>query len=137
MLLEGVLRISEKVSAEEIQSLARDLQLLRNQIQTVSSQASEYSITIEALANQDPGRPVFRSLGNLLLEVDDRESLKSELKEMLYDTLLSGNPGIWRFIRREAIEEMAKNHQSGRRDNSQKLWSLLVLQNWMDCWDIN
>tara|TARA_B100000686_G_C16772268_1_gene965976 strand:- start:1109 stop:1453 length:345 start_codon:yes stop_codon:yes gene_type:complete len=81
MLLEGVLRISEKVSAEEIQSLARDLQLLRNQIQTVSSQASEYSITIEALANQDPGRPVFRSLGNLLLEVDDRESLKSELKE--------------------------------------------------------
>ena len=63
--------------------------------------------------------------------------LKSELKEMLYDTLLSGNPGVWRFIRREAIEEMAKNHQSGRRDNSQKLWSLLVLQNWMDCWDIN
>lgn len=63
--------------------------------------------------------------------------LKSELKEMLYDTLLSGNPGIWRFIRREAIEEMAKNHQSGRRDNSQKLWSLLVLQNWMNCWDIN
>ncbi len=76
-----MLSISEKVSAEEIQSLARDLQLLRNQIQTASSQASEYSITIEALVNQDPSRPVFRSLGNLLLEVDDRESLETELKE--------------------------------------------------------
>ena len=43
------IRISEKVSAEDIQSLARELQLIRNQIQTVSSQVSEYSITIEAL----------------------------------------------------------------------------------------
>ena len=81
ILLTGVLSISEKVSAEEIQSLARDLQLLRNQIQTVSSQASEYSITIEALVNQDPSRPIFRSLGNLLLEVEDRVLLESELKE--------------------------------------------------------
>ena len=81
MLLEGVGRISESVSAEEIQSLARDLQLIRNQIQTVSSQASEYSVTIEALSNQDPEKPVFRSLGNLLLEVGDRDSLSSELKD--------------------------------------------------------
>ena len=80
MPLTGVKSNSEQVSAEEIQSLARDLQLLRGQIQTVSSQASEYSITIEALSNQDPSRPVFRSLGNLLLEVDDRDLLESELK---------------------------------------------------------
>ena len=73
--------MSEKVTAEEIQSLARELQLVRNQIQTASSQVSEYGITIEALVNQDPERPVFRSLGNILLEVEDRDSLASELGE--------------------------------------------------------
>ena len=78
---EGVISISEKVSAEDIQSLARELQLIRNQIQTVSSQVSEYSITIEALSTQDPNRPVFRSLGNLLLEVEDRETLESEISQ--------------------------------------------------------
>ena len=77
---EGI-RISEKISAEDIQTLARELQLIRNQIQTVSSQVSEYSITIEALSTQDPNRPVFRSLGNLLLEVGDRETLQSEISE--------------------------------------------------------
>ena len=77
---EGI-RISEKISAEDIQSLARELQLIRNQIQTVSSQVSEYSITLEALSTQDPNRPVFRSLGNLLLEVGDRETLESEISD--------------------------------------------------------
>ena len=87
---EGI-RISEKVSAEDIQSLARELQLIRNQIQTVSSQVSEYSITLEALSTQDPNRPVFRSLGNLLLEVGDRDTLESEIsdaKEALDEHLL-------------------------------------------------
>lgn len=96
--LAEVMSISEKVNAEEIQSLARDLQLIRNQMQTVSSQASEYGITIEALENQDSERPVFRSLGNILLEVEDRESLKSELvgaKESLDEHLK-------RLIEREA-----------------------------------
>ena len=81
MLQEEGIRISEKISAEDIQTLARELQLIRNQIQTVSSQVSEYSITIEALSTQDPNRPVFRSLGNLLLEVGDRETLQSEISE--------------------------------------------------------
>ena len=77
----GVTRISEEVTTEEIQSLARELQILRSQIQTISSQSSEYAITVEALSKQDPERPVYRSLGNILLEVDDRESLESELNE--------------------------------------------------------
>ena len=77
----GAIRISEEASAEKIQSLARELQILRSQIQTISSQNSEYGITVEALSNQDPERPVYRSLGNILLEVDDRQSLESELKD--------------------------------------------------------
>ena len=36
---------------------------------------------MEELSKQDPERPVYRSLGNILLEVKDRDSLESELKE--------------------------------------------------------
>ena len=37
-------------------------------------------LRVEALSKQDPERPVYRSLVNILLEVDDRESLESELR---------------------------------------------------------
>ena len=74
--------ISTRPSTEDIQALARELQALRGQIQSISSQRSEYGITIESLSEQDPSKPVYRSLGNILLEVevDDRDSLLEELK---------------------------------------------------------
>ena len=81
--LEGGDLISEQVTAEEIQGVARELQVVRNQIQTLSSQVSEYGITVEALEKQDPERPIFRSFGNLLLEVDDRDSLVNDMSEAI------------------------------------------------------
>ena len=108
----GAIRISEEVAAEESQSLARELQILRNQIQTISSQYSEYGITVEALSNQDPERPVYRSLGNILLEVDDRDSLESELK----DAQEALNEHLGRLVEREEsirkrYEEMAESFE--------------------------
>ena len=110
--LMGAIRISEEVTAEEIQSIARELQILRNQIQTISSQSSEYGITVEALSKQDPSRPVYRSLGNILLEVDDRESLESELK----DAQEALNEHLARLVEREEsirkkYEEMAESFE--------------------------
>ena len=104
--------ISNEVSAEEIQSLARELQILRNQIQTISSQSSEYGMTIEALSKQDIEKPVYRSLGNILLEVDDRDLLESELKES-YEAL---NEHLERLVEREEsirkkYEEMAESFE--------------------------
>jgi len=101
----GAIRISEEVSTEEIQSLARELQILRNQIQTISSQFSEYGITVEALSKQDPERPVYRSLGNILLEVDDRDSLESELK----DAQEALNEHLGRLVERE--ESIRKKYE--------------------------
>ena len=75
-----MIEISTRPSTEDIQALARELQALRGQIQSISSQCSEYGITIESLSEQDPSKPVYRSLGNILLEVDDRDSLLEELK---------------------------------------------------------
>ena len=65
----------KEVTAEDIQAIAREMQHIRSQIQTVSSQISEYGVTIDALENQDPDRPVYRSFGNILLEGEDMDSL--------------------------------------------------------------
>jgi len=64
---------------QDIQALVQELQLSRNQIQTVSTQINEISLTLESLSKQEKNRPVFRAVGNLLLEVDDRDDLVREL----------------------------------------------------------
>ena len=69
------------MTAQDLQAVAQELQLTRSQLQAVSAQVNEISLTLEAFASQDPSRPVFRAVGNLLLEVDDRQSLTDELDE--------------------------------------------------------
>ena len=64
---------------QDMQALVQELQLARNQIQTVSTQINEISLTLESLSKQDKNRPVFRAVGNLLLEVDNRDELVKEL----------------------------------------------------------
>ena len=60
-----------ELDSPDFQALVQELQLVRNQIQTVSTQVNEISLTLESLSTQDTERPVFRAVGNLLLEVDD------------------------------------------------------------------
>ena len=69
----------DHTNPQDIQALVQELQLARNQIQTVSTQINEISLTLESLSKQDKNRPVFRAVGNLLLEVDDRNELVKEL----------------------------------------------------------
>ncbi len=73
--------MSEENRSTELQAIVQELQMLRNQIQSFSSQISEYGLTLDALLNQDPDKSVYQSLGNLLLEVEDREKLRSELSQ--------------------------------------------------------
>ena len=61
----------EEVSVQDLQGVAQELQLVRSQLQAVTAQVNEISLTIEALGTQDPSRPVYRAVGNLLLEVED------------------------------------------------------------------
>ena len=70
-----------EASAQELQTLAQELQMVRSQMQAISSQISEISMTMESLDSQDPSRPVYRAVGNLLLEVDDRDALRNELED--------------------------------------------------------
>ena len=66
---------------ETIQRLAAQLQNIMQQIQTVETQMREIETTLGALESQDPDRPVYRQVGPLLLEVDDRSALKKELEQ--------------------------------------------------------
>ena len=65
---------------QQLQSLVQELQLLRGQIQSLTSQFNEISLTIEALKDQLPEKAVYRALGGVLLEVEDRDSLSNDLE---------------------------------------------------------
>ncbi len=64
---------------ERIQMLAGQLQNTMQQVQTVDTQIREIQATISALEVQNESRPVYRQIGPLLLEVEDRNLLKDEL----------------------------------------------------------
>ena len=103
----------EGVSVQDLQGVAQELQLIRSQLQAITAQVNEISLTIEALEGQDPSRPVYRAVGNLLLEVDDREALANELGESM--STFDSHAG--RLVERESAlvlqyEEMAKSFES-------------------------
>ena len=52
--------MTKEQTTEELQKIIQELQLLRGQIQTLSSQSSEYSLTMDSLESQSPDRPVYR-----------------------------------------------------------------------------
>tara|TARA_B100001758_G_C18211493_1_gene505304 strand:+ start:354 stop:656 length:303 start_codon:yes stop_codon:yes gene_type:complete len=64
---------------QQLQSIVQELQIIRGQIQSLTAQYNEISLTIEALNNQSPDRAVYRALGGVLLEVEDRKSLGNDL----------------------------------------------------------
>ncbi len=68
---------------ERIQMLAGQLQNAMQQLQTVDTQIREIQATIDALEVQDESRPVYRQIGPLLLEVENRTILKDELQSSL------------------------------------------------------
>jgi asparagine synthase (glutamine-hydrolysing) len=56
---------------------------------------------------------------------------RHELKEMLRDTLLSPAARAHAYLRPAAIEALVKEQESGVRDHSQRLWALLMLEQWL------
>ena len=73
--------MTEEKNTAELQKIVQELQIIRGQIQTFSSQISEYSLTMESLESQSPDKTVYKSVGNLLLEVSDRNKLFEELSQ--------------------------------------------------------
>ena len=59
---------------------------------------------------------------------------RNELRDQTRDTLLASNAQCHDWVQRKQIETMLSDHQSGKTDHSQRLWSLLMLENWFQRW---
>jgi asparagine synthase (glutamine-hydrolysing) len=55
---------------------------------------------------------------------------RNELRRAARERLLDGRTLRRGYFRREAIEELLGNHEAGRRDYSDWIWCLLVLEEW-------
>ena len=95
---------------QQLQSIVQELQIIQGQIQSLTAQFNEISLTIEALNNQSPDRSVYRALGGVLLEVEDRESLANDLA---------------------STKETLKTHLSNLNEREEELRSLMP-RKWSD-----
>ena len=62
---------------------------------------------------------------------------RGELQELTHDVLLSGSASCHQYVSRRGLEQMLDEHATGRRDHSQRLWSVLMLETWMQCWSVS
>ena len=61
---------------------------------------------------------------------------RNELRELTRDVLLSGSASCHQYVSRRGLEQMLDEHAAGRRDHSQRLWAVLMLETWMQCWSV-
>ncbi|RAH13605.1 MAG: hypothetical protein CMB56_007150 [Methanobacteriota archaeon] len=73
-------------NSEILQNILRDIQSTRQQLMSTSSQIREFEVTLDALKGQDEDKKVYRQIGALLFEIDDLESMNTQLSSSI-DTL--------------------------------------------------
>jgi asparagine synthase (glutamine-hydrolysing) len=56
--------------------------------------------------------------------------LKTELRSMVHDSLLSRGSAVRDYMNMETIEKVVRQHETGRFDRSQEIWTLLVFEFW-------
>ncbi|OZG70501.1 asparagine synthase (glutamine-hydrolyzing) [Hahella sp. CCB-MM4] len=56
--------------------------------------------------------------------------LRGELREWAYSKLFDDSGLVERFIRREFIQQIWKEHQSGQVDHAMRIWLLVSIRNW-------
>ena len=55
---------------------------------------------------------------------------RGELRPLLRDNLSASDARSLAFLRRDAVERLVKEHDSGSRDHGNRLWALLMLELW-------
>ena len=55
---------------------------------------------------------------------------KGSLKDYAYDELLTSK-NLFQYLNKKNVNTILDNHQKGQRDYSQKIWSLLFLNEWL------
>jgi asparagine synthase (glutamine-hydrolysing) len=55
---------------------------------------------------------------------------KKELKGLAYDTLLGKDSPTKEFFKEDYVRKLLDDHASGRRENGQRIWTLLFFDLW-------
>lgn len=59
---------------------------------------------------------------------------RNELRELVRDTLLATDARCLQFFRREALEQLLREHLERRFDHASRLWALTFLELWLRRW---
>ena len=62
------------------------------------------------------------------------EWFKGPLKAITESTLLSPDARCHAYFRREALEQLVKEHMTGRNNQGYRLWNLFILEHWLRRW---
>ncbi len=57
---------------------------------------------------------------------------RGEWAPLLQERVLDPQAALWRWVRREPVVRMVKEHMAGRADFGHQLWALLTLQVWLE-----
>jgi asparagine synthase (glutamine-hydrolysing) len=75
-----------------------------------------------------PGEIIYRPKMGFGVPTD--HWFRGELRELVHDTLLSPQAVGRGYFRREALEKLVREHQSGERNWQYLIWNLLMLELW-------
>jgi asparagine synthase (glutamine-hydrolysing) len=87
-------------------------------------------ILLKAIGDRLP--PELLTRGKMGFGVPLPHWFRGSLREMLWDKLTSRRFLDRGMISEGFLRELLEEHQSGRRNNSARLWSLLVLELWFE-----
>ena len=68
---------------EQLQVVVSEVQAARAQVANFNAQLNELEMTIESVKQQPEGSSLHKNLGNVLIEVTDKDKLISELENQL------------------------------------------------------
>ncbi|RJV01533.1 MAG: hypothetical protein DWC06_01115 [Candidatus Poseidoniales archaeon] len=85
-------------AAQQLQMVVAEVQAARQQVASLSAQLRELEGTIAAVKKQPEDMALHRQMGTILVEVDDREQLLSDLET----TLEQMNKAVSSMAEREA-----------------------------------
>lgn len=66
---------------QQLQQIQQQAQVVVQQRQNLEVQVRELERSLEELAKVEPGTPVYRSVGSLLIRAKDPEALRKEMEE--------------------------------------------------------
>ena len=75
-----------------------------------------------------PGDCLYRTKQGFNVPV--AQWLRGEIRDLARDLLISRESGLKAFVRPEAVQGLWKRHQSGREDNANQLWNLMMFEMW-------